>query len=54
MISAQGIMENFVHRENLKRYRDLLAQTKDEEQRKRLLALIAEEEAKEIQPTKNT
>jgi hypothetical protein len=40
-------MEGFVHRQNLEHYRKLLAETTDEAQRRMLLKLIAEEDAKE-------
>ena len=40
-------MENFVHRMNLDHLRRLLAETKDEAQRRQIEKLIAEEEAKE-------
>jgi hypothetical protein len=39
-------MEDFVHRENLKIFRRQLAQVKDDAQRRLLLRLLAEEEAK--------
>jgi hypothetical protein len=37
-------------RENLKLYRKLLAETTDEQQRRTLLKLLADEEAKDVQP----
>jgi hypothetical protein len=40
-------MENFVHRENLKLYRKLLAETTDEPKRQTLLKLLADEEARD-------
>jgi hypothetical protein len=40
-------MDQFIHRENLERFRRLLAQTTDEAQRRQLEKLIAEEEAKD-------
>ena len=43
-------MEQFVHRQNLQHYRRLLEETKDQEKRKTLLKLLAEEEAKDITP----
>jgi hypothetical protein len=43
-------MEQFVHRQNLAHFRKLLAQPTDETQRRMLLKLIAEEEAKEPKP----
>ena len=39
-------MENFIHRENLALLRKRLAETRDEAQRKVILKLLAEEEAK--------
>jgi hypothetical protein len=43
-------MERFVHRRNPEHYRKLLAETTDEAQRRVLLKLIAEEEAKDRKP----
>lgn len=43
-------MDRFIRRENIERYRRLLAQTTDEAQRRQLLKLIAEEEAKDNPP----
>jgi rubrerythrin len=43
-------MEKFVHRENVKLYRKLLAETTDEQKRQMLLKLLADEEAKHAQP----
>ena len=43
-------MEKFVHSENIKLYRKLLAETTDEQKRQTLLKLLAEEEAKDAQP----
>jgi len=40
-------MEKFVHRQNLAHFRTPLAQTTDGAQRRMLLKLLAEEEAKE-------
>ena len=45
-------MEKFVHTENLKLYRKLLAETTDEQKRRTLLKLLAEEEAKKQLPRK--
>ena len=39
-------MDKFIHRHNLENYRKQLAETKDEAQR-RVLKLVAEEEAKD-------
>ena len=44
-------MENFVHRENLKLYRKLLAETTDEQKRQTILKLLSDEEAKDAQPS---
>jgi len=41
-------MEQFVHRQNLMRFRDLLDQVTDEEQRNKIKHLLAEEEAREV------
>ena len=40
-------MEQFIHQENLALYRKKLAETEDEAQRKIILKLLAEEEAKD-------
>ena len=45
-------MEKFVHRENLKLYRKVLAETSDEQKRQTLLKLLSDEEAKDPQPSK--
>jgi hypothetical protein len=42
-------MEKFVHKENLKLYRKLLAEATDEQKRQTLLKLLADEEAKDMQ-----
>ena len=39
-------MDNFVSRENIKRYRKLASESKDTTARSRILKLLAEEEAK--------
>ncbi len=44
-------MERFVHVENLKLYRKLLTETTDEQKRQTLLKLLADEEAKNAQPS---
>lgn len=43
-------MEKFVHKENIKLYRKLLAETSDEQKRQTLLKLLADEEAKDARP----
>ena len=40
-------MQEFIHRKNLENYRQLLAETKDEAQRRQLEKLLAEEMARE-------
>ena len=40
-------MENFVHRKNLERFRQMLLTATDDEQRERIKRLLAEEEAKD-------
>ena len=40
-------MDKFIHRHNLENYRKQLAETKDEAQRRGLMKLVAEEEAKD-------
>jgi hypothetical protein len=40
-------MEKFIHRENIRLYRKLLAETSDAEKRQILLKLLADEEAKD-------
>jgi hypothetical protein len=42
-------MEHFIHRENLKLFRQQLEATTDEDRRRMLLRLLAEEEAKNEQ-----
>ena len=43
--SREADTANFVHRENLDRFRKLLAKTTDEAQRQTLLTMLAKEEA---------
>jgi hypothetical protein len=43
-------MEEFVHRENIKLYRKLLAETTDAQKRQMILKLLAGEEAKDERP----
>ena len=43
-------MEKFIHRENIRLYRKLLAETTDPEKRQMLLKLLADEEAKDKRP----
>jgi hypothetical protein len=43
-------MERFVHNENLKRFRELLAQENDLSKRKQIERLIGEEEARQVEP----
>ena len=38
-------MHRFVHRENIKHYKELLERTTDEAERQRVIKLLAEEEA---------
>jgi hypothetical protein len=40
-------MDRFVHRRNLERFRKQIEETNDEDQRKTLLKLLADEEAKD-------
>ena len=46
-------MERFVHRQNIEHFRKLLAETTDEVQRRLLLKLLAEEEAKDLSASQN-
>jgi hypothetical protein len=39
-------MHRFIHRENIKHYKKLLERAMDENERRRILKLLAEEEAK--------
>jgi hypothetical protein len=48
--SSANAMENFIHQENLKLYRRLLAETTDEGKRKALLNLMRAEAAKKPSP----
>ena len=41
-------MERFIRRENIKRYRKLLLEAKDEAERRRIQKLLMEEEQKEL------
>lgn len=41
-------MERFIHNENLRHFRKLLAEEKDEERRNVIRKLLAEEEAKDV------
>jgi hypothetical protein len=43
-------MDEFVHKENLKLYRKLLAETTDAQKRQMLLKLLADEQAKDERP----
>ena len=43
-------MEKFVHRENIKLYRKLLAETTDAQKRQMILKLLADEEVKDEPP----
>lgn len=43
-------MDEFVHQENLKLYRKLLAETTDAHRRQMLLKLLADEQAKDERP----
>jgi hypothetical protein len=43
-------MDEFVHKENLKLYRKLLAETTDAQRRQMLLRLLADEQAKDERP----
>jgi hypothetical protein len=45
-------MDKFIHRENLALFRKCLAETRDDAERKVLLKLLADEEAKDA-PAKN-
>jgi hypothetical protein len=44
------IMEKYIHDENLKLFRQVLAETTDDEKRARLIDLIRDEVAKETLP----
>ena len=41
-------MERFIHNENIRRYRKLLEEERDEEKRNIIRKLLAEEEAKDV------
>ena len=43
-------MERFIHNQNIRHYRKLLEEECDEERRKIIWKLLAEEEAREIPP----
>lgn len=42
------VMERFIYQENIRRYRKLLEEERDEEKRNILRKLLAEEEAKDV------
>jgi hypothetical protein len=42
------IMERFIHDENIRRYRNLLEMEQNEDKRKMIQKLLAEEEAKDV------
>lgn len=44
-------MERFIHNENIRRYRKLLEEEKDEEKRNTIRRLLADEEAREVPPS---
>jgi len=48
-------MERFIHNENIRRYRKLLEEEKDEEKRNTIRMLLSEEEARRIpsEPNRN-
>ena len=46
-LSTQAAMDRFVRRENLKHYRELLSAAKCDQDRQRVLKLLAEEEQKQ-------
>jgi len=47
-LSGRRVMHSFIRRENLRRYRNLLASTSDEAVRSQLFKLIAEEERRQL------
>jgi hypothetical protein len=49
-LTGEAEMEKFVHRENIKLYRKLLAETTDAQKRQMILKLLADEEAKDERP----
>jgi hypothetical protein len=51
-LPREAQMEKFVHSENLKLYRKVLAETTDEQKRQTLLKLLSDEEAKDAQPSR--
>jgi hypothetical protein len=44
-------MKKFIHEENLKLFRERLAETTDPEKRRVLLKLLAEEDASDVRPS---
>jgi hypothetical protein len=42
------VVERFIHQENIRRYRSLLEEEKDEEKRDAIRKLLAEEDAKDV------
>jgi hypothetical protein len=47
-------MERYIHRENLALLRRRLAETQDEATRKVIMKLLAEEETKDLSPSRNS
>ena len=47
-LSGVHAMERFIHNENIRRYRKLLAEEQNEEKRNIIRKLLAEEEAKDV------
>jgi hypothetical protein len=47
-------MDEFVHKENLRLYRKLLAETTDAQKRQMLLKLLADEETRDERPPEKT
>jgi hypothetical protein len=49
-INKEATMENFEHRQNTSRFRDLLRRVTDTDQRQQIQQLFAEEETKALPP----
>jgi len=45
-VHREKAMQRFIHRENIKHYQKFLLRTTDEAERRRILTLLTEEEAK--------
>ena len=52
--SKEAVMQRFIHRQKLERFRNQLTETMDEKEREQLLKFLAEEEEKQLLPPDST